>query len=301
MGQRSVSMIPLERRGFPAPPDVIAARTQIARAISEHDWPPAATAVREMLGACAALRFQPPDGSPRGILLHLHGGGFRQGAPEIASAFHKALAQRCQVAVISLRYRLAPEFPFPAALFDAREALRILRAQDPHTPLLVCGDSAGGGLAAGVGVLSAAGEVGAIEGLVLLSPWLDLAVEAPSYDTNAATDPLFSRSAAQVAAQLYLQGADARHPLASPLQADLNRYPPTLITVGSGEVLLDDSVRFATKLDAHGVENRFEIIKGMDHVAVTRGFTLPGSAACFEHVAAFVDHVTITHMAGASR
>jgi acetyl esterase/lipase len=254
-----------------------------------------------MLGDCEGLRFQPADAYPRGIVLHLHGGGFRQGAPEIASAFHAALAQRCQVEVTSLRYRLAPEFPFPAALADACEALRALRAQNPQAPLLVCGDSAGGGLAAGLGVLSAAGEAAAIEGLVLLSPWLDLTVDAPSYDLNAATDPLFSRAAAQVAAQLYLQGIDARHPLASPLHARLDRYPATLITVGSGEVLLHDSVRFAARLETLGVKVGLEIIEGMDHVAVTRGFSLPGSAACFEHVATFVDHVTTAHMAGASR
>lgn len=294
-------MIPVQRRGLPAPPDVIAVRTQIARAISEHHWRPAVTAVPVVLGECEALSFQPADAAPFGKILHLHGGGFRQGAPEIASAFHAALAQRCHVEVISLRYRLAPEFPFPAALSDACEALKVLRAQTPDAPLLVSGDSAGGGLAAALGVLSAAGEVGKIDGLVLLSPWLDLSVDAPSYDINAATDPLFSRAAAQVAAQLYLQGTDARHPLASPLHASLDCYPPTLITVGSGEVLLDDSVMFAARLEALGMEHRLEIIEGMDHVAVTRGDSLPGSAACFEHVATFVDHVTAAHAAGASR
>lgn len=266
-------------------------REQIAQATMSGLWKTERQPEPVMLGTCEALHFQPATSASRGVLLALHGGGFRQGAPETGSAFNEELVNRCAVSVFSLRYRLAPEFPFPAGLSDAWTALGVLRRQHPGLPLVVCGDSAGGGLAAGLGLLSAASENPPVDGVVLLSPWLDLTVQTATYEANASSDPLFSRAAAEAAARLYLQGEDARHPLASPLQADLQGYPPTLITVGSGEVLLDDSVQFAAKLRAHGVATKLEIIDGMDHVAVTRNLLLPGAAACFEHVAGFIAQV----------
>jgi epsilon-lactone hydrolase len=151
--------------------------------------------------------------------------------------------------------------------------------------LIVGGDSAGGGLAASLGVLC--GEI--INGLVLLSPWLDLRVTAASYESNAATDPMFSRVSASIAAELYLQGFDPTHPLASPLLAPITSYPRTLISVGTGEVLRDDAVLLHEKLLSAGVQSRLSAIEGMEHVAVVRGMTQPGAAETFESIAAFID------------
>lgn len=237
------------------------------------------------------LRFR-PEGKPRGHILQLHGGGFRIGRPEFEGPFSEALAARCCVEVLVPQYRLAPEGPFPAGLNDALAALRALREMVGDAPLIVGGDSAGGGLAASLGVLASSGVAPKIDGLVLLSPWLDLSVSAPSYDRNAASDPLFSTESAQVAADLYLQGFDPGHPLVSSLMAPIESFPPTLISVGNGEVLLDDALRFHAKLRAIEVRSELHAIDGMDHVAVVRGMDLPGSAETFEAVAGFVDGLT---------
>lgn len=232
------------------------------------------------------LRFA-PVGKPRGYVLQLHGGGFRIGRPEFEGLFAEALAARCGVEVVVPQYRLAPETPFPGGLIDAHEALKALRAEIGDAPLIVGGDSAGAGLAASLGLLR--GDV--IDGLVLLSPWLDLSVSAPAYAENATSDPLFSKASADVAAELYLQGFDPAHPLVSPLLAEIADYPPTLISVGSGEVLRDDSLLFHARLLAAGVDSRLSVIAGMDHVAVVRGLGLPGSAETFEEVAGFAERL----------
>jgi epsilon-lactone hydrolase len=130
-----------------------------------------------------------------------------------------------------------------------------------------------------------------IAGLVLLSPWLDLRVNARSYQTNAATDPMFSTDSASIAAELYLQGFDPGHPLVSPLLAPISAFPPTLISVGAGEVLADDSLLFHDKLLQAGADSRLCVIDGMEHVAVVRGLTMPGAAETFEAVVGFVDEV----------
>jgi acetyl esterase/lipase len=155
---------------------------------------------------------------------------------------------------------------------------------------LVSGDSAGGGLAASLTVLAVDRAI-PIAGLILLSAWLDLRVTAVSYVANAATDPLFSTESASLAAELYLQGQAADHPLASPLFAPLEGFPPVLLSIGEGEVLLDDAAAMAGRLREAGRQVDYCPIAGMTHTAVVRGLTLPGAAETFERVVAFVDRV----------
>jgi epsilon-lactone hydrolase len=281
-------VLPPERTGHAAPSDLAECRQQMARGLAANIWKTGMAAEPITLGGREALRFS-PQGQPRGVVLVLHGGGFSLGAPEINGAFCEALVRQCGVEAFALRYKLAPDHPFPAGVSDTWAALTALRQSRPGVPLIVCGDSAGGGLAGAVAVLSGEDAVSAMDALVLLSPWLDLTVSAATFDANADTDPFFSKSRAQSASQLYLQGEDPLHPLASPLHADVAGFPPTLIVVGSGEVLLEDSLGMAAKLRESGVPVTLEVIDGIDHVAVRRGLTLPGAAECLAHVTAFVD------------
>ncbi len=277
-------ILPAERPGRPADPDLAARREQMQAAVDAGAWKTQRPPIELRLAGRRALRFT-PEGKPRGLLLQLHGGGFRIGRPEFESLYAEALAARCGIEVVVPQYRLAPEAPFPSGLIDALECFDALRAEARNAPLLIGGDSAGAGLAASLGLLRPA----ATDALVLLSPWLDLRVTAPSYTENAASDPMFSKESADIAAELYLQGFDPAHPLASPLLAEINGYPPTFISVGTGEVLRDDSLRFHGKLLAAGLNSRLSAIDGMEHVAVVRGLALPGSAETIEAVTAFIE------------
>jgi acetyl esterase/lipase len=258
-------------------------------AVDAGAWKTARPPVETTFAGMRTLRFQ-PQGKPRGWILQLHGGGFRIGRPEFESLYAEALVERCGIEVVVPQYRLSPEAPFPSGLIDALAALVALREEVGDAPLIVGGDSAGGGLAAALGVLIGARGGPRIDGLVLLSPWLDLRVTAASYAENAG-DPLFSKESADIAAELYLQGFDPTHPLASPLLAPIASYPPTLISVGTPEVLRDDSFAFHEKLNRAGVSNRLSAIGGMDHVAVVRGLDLPGSAETLEEAVGFIESV----------
>lgn len=272
---------PPEREGHPAPPDLAERRKGMDAALASGVWKTRRPPVEAVLCGRRTLRFR-PEGAIRGTLMHLHGGGFRIGGPEMEGPLAEALADRCGVEVVVPQYRLAPEHPFPSGLTDALSALTALR-EEGTGPLVVSGDSAGGGLAAALAVL---GRV-RIDGLVLLSPWLDTTVTAPSFAENT-DDPLFSKSSADVAAALYLQGQDPAHPLASPLFAPVGHFPPTLISVGTGEVLRDDSLRFHEKLTAAGVRSELVAIPGMKHVAVVRDLSSPGAPETFAAIASFV-------------
>lgn len=279
-------ILPPERPGRPADPDLAERRGQMQAAVDAGAWKTRRPPLETTLAGLRTLRFR-PEASPRGHMLQLHGGGFRIGRPEFESLFAEALVERCGIEVAVPQYRLAPEAPFPAGLNDAHAALLALRAEVGEAPLIVGGDSAGGGLAASLGLLCS----DAIDALVLLSPWLDLRVTAASYAGNAATDPMFSKESADVAAELYLQGFDPTHPLASPLLAPLAGLPPMLVSVGTGEVLADDSLQFHAKALEAGVDSTLCAIDGMEHVAVVRGMDQTGSAETFTAVVRLLEHI----------
>lgn len=280
-------ILPPERAGHVAPPDLVERREQLRAGVAAGLWrtDPAPVAVTLPASgggrAVPALRWA-PRGPVRGRLLHFHGGGFALGAPEIVGLFAAALAERTGFEVVAPRYRLAPEHPFPCGLIDALTTLRALvdeGADEPgegRLPLVLSGDSAGGGLAASLALL-ARGQGLAIDGLVLLSPFLDLTLSGASYRTNGDSDPLFSHAAALKAAGHYLQGRDPAQVLASPLWGDLEGLPRVLISVGSGEVLADDSRRLAARLAEAGVPCRLLDLAGMDHVAAVRTPDLTGA------------------------
>lgn len=245
----------------------------LAAVIAGGALPEAEGQVDEVIARVRTIRFghARPDAP---TIVHFHGGGFRQGAPEVCARYASALAHATGATVLCPAYRLAPEAPFPAGLNDGMRVLRHL-APSP-APLMLAGDSAGGAIAAALAQLCARDGI-AVAGLVLHSPWLDLRVTSASYRTNAGSDPLFSEGSATEAARMYLQGYPATDPLASPVLGDPALFPPTYISVGLGEVLLDDARAFHRRLIAASVPATLHEVAGMDHVAVTRGPDLPGS------------------------
>lgn len=297
-------LLPLERRGHVAPQDLVERRAQLAASVIAGQWRTEPMPQDTFVGGAGgpvggralvrALRFR-PRGRVRGRVLHFHGGAFRMGCPDVEGPFAAALAAACEVEVVVPAYRLAPEHPFPSGLADAMTALLTLTREggvgNHRLPLILSGSSAGGGLAASLAVMAAQEQI-PVDGLALLSPFLDLTLQGQSHYYNAPTDPLFSRESAANAAELYLQGSDPTHPLASPLYAPLYGLPPTLVSVGSGEVLADDARRFCQQLQAYGVPVALSEVPGMEHVAVVRSPHLPGSAETFAAVARMVDELT---------
>jgi cation diffusion facilitator CzcD-associated flavoprotein CzcO/acetyl esterase/lipase len=198
-------------------------------------------------------------------LLYLHGGGFVGCSPRTHRCITAALALQ-GLRVFVPAYRLAPEHPFPAAPLDVQEVYRALRQQRPQGRLVVAGDSAGGNLAVGLmQVLRDGGEV-LPDAAALFSPALDLAGESPSIRLNAKRDALFNGPDLHHLAELYLQGADARQPLASPLHGSLHGLPPLLIHVGESESLRDDSLRLARQAAEAGVSVELKVFAGVPHV-----------------------------------
>jgi epsilon-lactone hydrolase len=211
------------------------------------------------------------DVDPDRRLLYLHGGAYVAGS----CISHRALAARISraagVAVLVIDYRLAPEHPHPAAIEDAAAAFTYMRESSPHGAkparrTFVGGDSAGGGLT--LATLLSLRDAAALppDAAIAISPWTDLAMTGGSFTSRAMIDPMITPSFMHPCAALYLGATDARHPLASPLYADLQGLPPLLMHVGDEEVLLDDTTRFVERARAAGVEAEAEVWPQMFHV-----------------------------------
>lgn len=199
--------------------------------------------------------------SPRYAMLHLHGGAFLFGS--IASYRRRALkfSFRCDAEVFVPEYRLAPEHPFPAALDDAFTAYQYLRALRPGLPIIISGDSAGGGLALSLLTRLRDRREPLPAGAILLSPWTDLGAAArPRSRDRWLTPAHLARWSARYAA-----AAEREDPELSPVFADLSRLPPLLVLAGEDEILLDDARRTVAAAQRAGTSARMVVGKGMQH------------------------------------
>jgi acetyl esterase/lipase len=232
---------------------------------------PAAADVRVepgTVGGIAGFWLRLPNARPGARMLYLHGGGYVLGSAEALTNFAGQIAARVGADTFVPNYRLAPEHPFPAAIDDAVAAYRGLVAEGAER-IVVVGDSAGGGLTlALLSILAADKTKGMVQpvGAAAMSPWTDLALTGDSFETRAEADPIFTRGVLQGFADMYLQGQDATQPKASPLYARLGDLPPIRIDVGDDEVLLADSIRYADRVRAAGVEVTLSVWEGMPHV-----------------------------------
>jgi len=231
-----------------------------------------------------------PNADPACVILFLHGGGYVSGSLESHRPLATEIGRVCGARTLALGYRLAPEFPFPAALEDALAGYRFLLSSgiDPRH-IAVAGDSAGGGLT--VALMVSARDAGLPQPACgwCISPWVDLECLSESMTSKAEVDPLIQKPYLKELAQAYLNGADPRTPLASPIYAGLKGLAPLLIQVGSAETLLDDAVRLANVAGAADVAVTLEIWPDMIHAwplfhqQVTAGRHAIARAAAFMH------------------
>jgi len=223
-------------------------------------------------------------------ILYLHGGGFVTGSSSLYRHLTWRLATAGRARLLSVDYRLAPEHPFPAALEDAVAAYRWLLADGADSRrIAVMGDSAGGNLAFAM-LLKARDEGLPLPAAAVgLSPWLDLALASPSFRLNAEADPILNADEAPSLVEYYLAGADPRIPYASPVYGDPAGLPPTLLQVGSDEILRDDSVRMAEKLRAAGCHVELEVWPRMPHVWHLFAPVLPEARRAIERTGTFLD------------
>jgi cation diffusion facilitator CzcD-associated flavoprotein CzcO/acetyl esterase/lipase len=197
------------------------------------------TETRAVLGGVPGSWLRPADAGP-GALLLLHGGAFMTGSSRSHRRLAARLAARLRIPVFTVDYRLAPEYPFPAGLDDARRAYDALVATGvAPSSLILVGDSAGGGLALALAqqLRDARRPLPAVIGL--LSPWLDLVPDGDGTRATLPHDPLLGNGLLRDATACYAGGSPG-DPRISPLRGDLSHLPPIVAVAATGDPLAAD-------------------------------------------------------------
>jgi len=247
------------------------------------------------IGSCRAWWIEPSDIAAGSVILYLHGGAFVAEARAIHDPLLAAIGRAGGARGLMVDYRLAPEHPFPAAIEDCYAAWNYLLSSgiDPGR-IVIAGDSAGGSLAVVTAMRARDEGMPQAAGLVLLSPVLDWTFSGASIQRNDGLDPLFRASIVDRLQSYYSAGADPLDPRLSPLFGDLAGLPPALLMVGSSELLLDDSVRFAARVP----DSELRIWHDMPHVFPAMRGLAAGDRAILE-IGEFIRERTAAATAGA--
>lgn len=236
----------------------------------------------------AAEWLMPNERASDQALLYFHGGGYVMGSIRGHRGIVAKLVRTSGIGALHFDYRLAPEHPFPAALEDALTAHRGLLDSgiDPHRIAFV-GDSAGAGLLLATLLALKDRALPLPIAAAALSPWTDLACTGASY---AHPDDLAPEGSFTTYAQFYAGSAALTHPLISPLYGNLTDLPPLFLCAGGAESMLDDTVAFAARARAAGVDVTERIDPGMVHCYPLLAPMFPEATSAYQALVAFLRH-----------
>lgn len=204
--------------------------------------PHTAVSVRaETINGVSSHWFIPNGKQDGGIAIYLHGGGYIMGGIDSHKNMLTHVAAHLGIRVLLVDYRLAPENPFPYGVDDAVAVYEYLLKQQQED-IFIIGDSAGGGLTVAAIKNMTVKNLRLPKAVILLSPWIYLEADTSSYELNINNDPVLNQQGIKEYAEMYRGSRQLEE--VSYNDRSLKQFPPVLILVGSGEILLDDSRNF---------------------------------------------------------
>lgn len=285
--------------GWDAVPETAAQWRDLARASGEGAGPVLAD-IRQKLGvrlevaSMAGVRVyvstpdSMPDENRNRVLMHLHGGGYVLFPGEAGAGEGMMMAGYGRFRVVSVDYRMSPDHPFPAPLDDAVAVWKALLEEHDPRRMAVFGTSAGGGLT--MALLLRARELGLPFPAAIApgSPWVDLSGTGDSVAANAFVDNSLVSNDGWVgaAASLYAGEQSLEDPLISPIYGDFTGFPPAILTSGTRDLLLSDTVRAHRKLRQAGVEALLQVFEAQSHAQFLTPFA-PETEEAFGEIATF--------------
>jgi len=224
------------------------------------------------------------------LLVHVHGGGYVFGPGESGTREAILMAGYGRIKIISVDYRMPPDFPYPAALDDAMAVWEITKTTDPKKTAIF-GTSTGGGMTLAM-VLRAKKE-----GLPLPAatapgtPWADMTKTGDTYFTSEMLDNVLVSNDGWLgdAAKLYANGHDLKDPMLSPVYGDFAGFPPTILTSDTRDLFLSNTVRVHRKLRAAGVQAELHVFEGQSHAQYAADPYAPETKEHFGELTRFFD------------
>lgn len=225
------------------------------------------------------------------LLMHVHGGGYVFGPGESALPEAILLASFGGFKVVSVDYRMPPDFPYPAAMDDAMAVWKELVRTNKPKNMAVFGTSTGGAMTLSL-VLRARTEGVPLPGAIAPgTPWSDIAKIGDSYETNEWVDNVLVTWDGWLgrAAKLYAGGTDLKDPQLSPIYGDFHGFPPAILTTGTRDLFLSNTVRTHRKLRRAGVEADLNVYEGQSHAQYGYNPDAPETKEAFTDIARFFD------------
>jgi epsilon-lactone hydrolase len=232
----------------------------------------------------------PPEHRDK-LLIHIHGGCYELFPGESGTTEAIIMAGLGHYKVISVDYRMPPEAYFPAALDDVENVYKtVLKTHDAKN-VGVFGTSAGGALVLELMLRAKQAGLKMPGAIAPGTPMSDLTKTGDSFYTNEKVDNvLVSRDGfCDAAAVVYAHGHDLKDPLLSPVYGDMHGFPPAILTTGTRDLLLSNTVRVHRKLRAAGVDAQLEVFDGMSHAQYQFDDRVPEAKEAFGEITEFFD------------
>ncbi len=225
------------------------------------------------------------------LIVHFHGGGYIFSPGEAGTGEAMLMAAYGGYKVLSIDYRMPPDAPYPAAMDDATSAWRALvKTIDPRR-IAIEGTSTGGGMTLAL-VLRAEAEGLPLPGAIAPgSPWSDMTGVGDSYKTNEWIDNVVVSYDGYLSrvARLYAHGHDLKDPQLSPIYGDFHGMPPAILTAGTRDLFLSNTIRVQRKLREAGVEADLELYEGLSHAQFNSDPTAPVTKEAYREMTRFFD------------
>lgn len=224
-----------------------------------------------------------------GIVFYIHGGAFAYGSALSSRGYASVLADELGMRVVTISYRLAPEYKWPAGIDDCFEAYKGILEAFPGSKTALAGESAGGTMVLVTALRAKAAGIQMPACVVAFSPCTNLAEDLPSRKKNKGAMVVPYANVMELLQEVYLDdGIDAKEPHVSPFYGDYSGFPPMYFTADQGEVLFDDSALLVPRIREQGVEVAFDVYEDTFHSFPTIGKVCPESAEAMKRTCSFI-------------
>jgi epsilon-lactone hydrolase len=247
-----------------------------------------------IIGGVKAFILAPqviPAANQNRLLVHVHGGGYVYNPGEAGTGEAALMAAYGGFRIISFDYRMPPDAPYPAAMDDAMAVWKAALNMQKPSNMAIFGTSTGGGMTLAM-ILRAKDEHLPLPAAIAPgTPWSDLTETGDSYKTNEWLDNVLVSYHGYLsrAAQLYANGHDLKDPQLSPIYGDFHGFPPAILTSGTRDLFLSNTVLTHRKLRQAGVEAVLQVFEGMSHAQYLFDPYAPETKEAFTEIARFFD------------
>ena len=232
-----------------------------------------------------------PEANRNRLAVHVHGGCYVLN-PRLAALPEALLvAGIAHIKVIAVDYRMPPEAYFPAALDDGMTVYKHAIKTVPPKNVAVFGSSAGGALTLEMMLRAKAENLPMPGAIAPGTPMSDATNAGDTFVTNAMVDNVLVSPTGfcDAATRFYAKGHDLKDPMLSPVYGDMNSFPPTILTSGTRDLLLSNTVRVNQKLRSAGVETRLQVFEAQSHAQFYRDDRIPEVQEAIKEIATFFD------------